>query len=180
MWKKISSKTILIHPRLEVIEDEIRLPNGKHTDYLKFASTGSAAGIICHIGDKFLVQKEYSYVPNKEIIQFPGGFVPKGEDLVAGVNRELMEESGYRATNPELIGSFMMNHRRSKTIGYLFYANHIENKKIPGDETENIKNIWLTKDQIDNLILKEKSLSVEFIASWCLFKSKKNLKQMLI
>ena len=46
-WKKLSSKIILDHPRLKVLEDMVELPNGKVTDYLRFENKGKAVTIIC-------------------------------------------------------------------------------------------------------------------------------------
>lgn len=34
MWKKISSKVLLEHPRLTVVEDTVLLPNGTEVNYL--------------------------------------------------------------------------------------------------------------------------------------------------
>jgi hypothetical protein len=38
MWKKLASKILLDHPRLKVLEDEVELPNGHTTQYLKIDS----------------------------------------------------------------------------------------------------------------------------------------------
>ena len=90
MWQKTSSKIILKHPRLTVVEDQVILPNGHQTDYLRFESNTAAVGIICHVNGKFLVQKEYTYPSNQFVYQFPGGSVLDNEDLKIGVNRELI------------------------------------------------------------------------------------------
>lgn len=46
MWKTISSKEIFCHPRLSLIEDEIILPSGAKTTYLRYKDDGSAAATI--------------------------------------------------------------------------------------------------------------------------------------
>lgn len=66
MWKKLSTKTILDHPRLKVVEDEVELPNGEKIDYLRFDQTGSAPTVITiNKENRFLVIKEYFYVTNE-------------------------------------------------------------------------------------------------------------------
>jgi len=73
MWRTLSSKEIFNHPRLTLVEDEIMLPNGTKTTYLKYKDSGiRGATIICQRDDnKILLSKEYSYPPNKILFQFP-------------------------------------------------------------------------------------------------------------
>ena len=84
MWKKLSSKVIFEHARITLIEDDIELPTGERTKYLKFKGGGRAATLICKKGNKILIQKEYSYPPNKILFQFPGGSINKDEVLEEG------------------------------------------------------------------------------------------------
>lgn len=130
MWKKISSKILLDHPRIKVVEDRVKLPGGLVITYVRTPGRGNAATVICQQGGKTLLQREYSYPPNKMIYQFPGGFVPKGENIRKGANRELMEESGLRAGKLNLLGKYLVNNRRSNSYMYVFLATDLKEKKV--------------------------------------------------
>jgi ADP-ribose pyrophosphatase YjhB (NUDIX family) len=173
MWKRISSKEILTHPRLTVIEDRVRLPNGTETDYLRFQEIGDAATVICrNATGQILLQKEYSYPQDAELFQFPGGFVPKGEDPAIGANRELAEEEGLNAKTLVPLGSYLMNHRRSSSRMYVYLATDFEEKSLPADLEEAITSRWVTEGEIDDLIRKGQISNVHVLAPWSLYKLK--------
>ena len=50
-WKKISSKEIFKHPRIVLIEDDVKLPNGTKTKYLRFKKMGDVVSVICQRND---------------------------------------------------------------------------------------------------------------------------------
>lgn len=177
MWKKLSSQTLLDHPRLKVIEDEVELPNGHKTQYLRFDSSGNAATIIA-INDenKFLLQKEYSYPPNEDLYQFPGGFVPNGENIEIGANRELMEEADLKANILIELGSYYTNNRRSSGKMYVYLAKDLQEESLPGDLEENIESYWLSETEIDELIKNGEIKNYSVLAAWTLYKLKKTSK----
>src|SRR5690606_6661213 len=110
-WKQISSKVLFEHSRITLSEDEVELPSGHKTTYLKYSSNSDAATVIARREGKVLMQKEYSYPPNQVLLQFPGGAVPKSEDIARGANRELMEEAGLRSEKLTKLGSYFINNR---------------------------------------------------------------------
>lgn len=174
MWKILQSKEIFTHPRLSLIEDDVELPNGSQTKYLKFKDEGNSVTIICIRKDnKILLQKEYSHPPQRKIFQFPGGFVPKEEDIKVGANRELMEEAGYRANELVLLGTYLLNNRRSSASMYVYLATNIIEEKIEGDIEEELENYWFNEQEIDNLIKNDKIENPNILASWSIYKSKK-------
>src|SRR5688572_6671095 len=115
-WKTLSSKELLNHPRMQVVEDEVELPDGSITSYIRMApgAMGSATVIAINDADEILLQREYSYPPDEVMWQLPGGGIEAGEDAIAAASRELAEESGYAGTDVEIIGSYYMNNRRSE------------------------------------------------------------------
>jgi len=173
MWKKIDSKILLDHSRLKVLEDEVELPDGQRIQYVKFDSTASAVTIIAVNNEgKILLQKEYSYPPNEELYQFPGGFVPEGEDLLTGANRELMEEADLKANNLVELGSYYMNNRKSDSKMYVYVGSDLQNESLPCDLEEDITSYWFSETEIDELIKKGEIKNYTVLAAWSLYKLK--------
>ena len=55
-------------------EDEVELPDGKRSLYLRQVYQGKGGVIIiCQNGGKVLIQREYSYPVDDILYQFPGG-----------------------------------------------------------------------------------------------------------
>lgn len=172
MWKKISSKIILQHPRLTVIEDEVELPTGERTSYIRFDEVNRAVTVIAVREDgKMAVEKEYSYPPDKVLYQLPGGSVGKEEDILVGANRELMEEVGVRANKLKEIGSFYFNNRRSAKLMHVVLAKELTKQKLDGDSEEVIAVEWLSEEEVAQLISKREIKNVNMLAAWALFRS---------
>ena len=171
-WKILASKKVFEHPRLVLIEEEVLLPSGVKTKYLRYKDTGNAVTIICKRNNgKILLEKEYSHPPKKWLYQFPGGYVPKNENLQKGANRELMEEANYKAGKMKLLGSYFVNNRRSKARMYVFLATDIRRKTKKSDPEEDIRLFWFSERQIDKKIKNGEIINCYVLASWSLYKS---------
>jgi len=175
MYKKISSKEIFNHPRLTLIEDEIILPSGIKTTYLKQKDDGSCCvTIIAKKDGKILIQRECSYPLNKKLFQFPGGFVPYDEKPEFGANRELMEESDLTSNKLELLGSYLINNRRSTAKMFVYLATNLQKKSLDCDkEEEYLENFWFSENKIVRMIKNNKISNCHVLAAWCLYKIKK-------
>jgi ADP-ribose pyrophosphatase YjhB (NUDIX family) len=169
MWKRLSSKVILKHPRITLIEDKVKLPTGEKTTYLKFNEI-RAATLICLKGKKILLQKEYSYPPNKILLEFPGGAISLNKSARQEANRELMEETGLKAGRLKLLGKYLMNNRRSRTLMYVYLATNLIKKSLPGDLEENTEQFWFTEGEIDKFIKNGKFENAYSLAAWSLYK----------
>jgi len=175
MWKTVSSKEIFNHPRLSLVEDEVILPSGIKTTYLKYKDDGQCAvTVIAKRNDgKILLQTEYSYPPNQKLFQFPGGLVPPNEKPEIGANRELMEEADLMSNNLELLGSYLVNNRRSAAKMLIYLATDLEKKSLDGDQEEDIESFWFSEDEIARMIKNDKISNCHVLTAWCLYKIKK-------
>ncbi|MCK4635617.1 MAG: NUDIX hydrolase [Candidatus Moranbacteria bacterium] len=177
MWKTLNSKKIFEHSRLTLIEDDIQLPNGTKSKYLLFEDKGDCVTIICRNEEgKINLQKEFSYPIRKSLYQFPGGFVPCGENIEDGANRELMEELGYKSNKLTQIGKYLMNNRRSKSFMYVFLAEDLEVADLKGNRDateEDLLNHWVQENIIDKKIKSGEIIHVHVLASWGFYKNLK-------
>jgi 8-oxo-dGTP pyrophosphatase MutT (NUDIX family) len=173
MWKKLSSKIVFEHPRLIIIEDKVELPDGTTTSYIRYKNTGNAVTIICKNEEgKLLLQEDYSYPPNKKLIQFPGGWIPQEEDIEKGAKREFEEETGFIPITLKLIRSYLMNNRRTDSRMYVFEVNGVTEGKQKLDKEEvGTKNIWLSEKEFQKRIKQGKIENQHTLASWALYKS---------
>ena len=172
MWKTLSSKEIFNHPRLTLIEDEVMLPNGIKTTYLKYKDSGRrAATIVCKRDDgKILLSKEYSYPPNQTLFQFPGGKISPEENMEKGANRELMEETNYKANKLILLGNYLINNRRSNIRMHVYLATDLQEEFLERDMEEDIENFWFTENEIEAMIKNGEIINCHVLAAWSLYK----------
>lgn len=171
-WKKIKSTKLFEHPRLSVFEDDVELPNGIQTKYVRFGNTKDSAMILARNEDgKFLLQKEYSYPIDEVLYQLPGGAIEQGERPEDGAKRELAEESGLQGTL-SLLGWFYVDNRRSRRKMFVYEATDLTPAKSEKDQEELFEEYWLTETEIDNLIRSNEICNYSTLAGWALYRAK--------
>lgn len=174
-WEKLRSKRILSHPRIEVYEDTVRLPNGHETDYIRFGDARNACTLIA-INDegKVLVQKEYSYLVGKPVYQFPGGMIDDHETIEEGALRELAEETQLSGDLEQLYWYYFY-HRRSLTKDYVFVVTNLAETQAEADIEEDFENFWMSGPEIDELVRNDQIRTDSILTCWGIYKIKKGM-----
>ena len=173
-WRKISSRHILDHPRMQLVEDEVELPSGKKIQYLRQEYSGRGGVIvICRKGDKILVQREYSYPVDEILWQFPGGKIEADETPEQAATRELAEESGIKAENAKCIGWFYPDNRRTNARLFVVGCDYVtDDEKARPDDTEFIESEWIENGQISQMIRRGEVRNYAMLAAWGMLQSR--------
>lgn len=170
-WKKLSTKQLLKHPRLNVFEDEVELPNGLQTKYIYFReATGAACVIGVNDDGKIFVQQEYSYPPNEWLFQFPGGRIEPGESTEQAAVREFAEEAQMSGKLTS-VGWFYSYNRRHDLKFHVFVAHNLKQASAPKDAEEDFIDHWFTPEEIDTMIADGKITNASFLAAWVLYRA---------
>ncbi|MCE2981070.1 MAG: NUDIX hydrolase [Betaproteobacteria bacterium] len=82
---------------LKVRRDRVRLPDGREA--LREYILHPGAAIILPVLDdgRVILVRQYRYPVGRETLEFPAGKIDAGESSRATAERELLEETGYRA-----------------------------------------------------------------------------------
>lgn len=120
----------------KMLKKFFRLPNGKLQDY-DIKNEGKTACILALTPkNKVLLEKVYRPGPEKILLEMPGGFVEKGEDPQKAIERELLEETGYRG-EIEFVGT-LLDDAYSNRIRHTFVAKNCRKVKKPELEEDEI------------------------------------------
>lgn len=177
MWKRLSQKQLFKHPRITLLEDEVQLPDGTVTQYMTFAHTNDSVTILAQDGDKVLLSREYSYPVDDVLLQFPGGKAEPGEDQTDNAQRELQEETGYKAAKITPLGWYYVNNRRTKAKMYVVLATELTlSKKEGGDIEEDIESEWVAVADIDKMIQSGEIVNFSVLAAWSLYRASNSVK----
>jgi ADP-ribose pyrophosphatase len=83
---------------LHAFRDTVRLPNGDTATREFVIHPGAVMVIAMHDDGRLVMERQYRYPMQQVMIEFPAGKLDPGEDRWACAQRELLEETGYRAS----------------------------------------------------------------------------------
>jgi ADP-ribose pyrophosphatase len=125
-WKRLRSRLLLDRsPWLRVFADDVELPDGRQVDgYLRVDGRDFAMVFaLTDDGDVPFV-RQYKYGLDAFPLQLPAGYLEDGEAPEACARRELLEETGFEASEWLSLGSYAADGNRRYATGHLFLARH--------------------------------------------------------
>ncbi|PYN13878.1 MAG: NUDIX hydrolase [Candidatus Rokuibacteriota bacterium] len=135
-WRTLSSRPVYANKWISVREDLVALPDGRTTVY-GVVSCGHCVGLLPFVDpDTVLLVRQYRYVAGRPTWEMPTGGVHAGETLEQAAQRELAEETGYRARNLVHVSTYHTSKSVVDETAHLFLADGLESTDTTPDETE--------------------------------------------
>jgi ADP-ribose pyrophosphatase len=94
----VSSKVVYQGHFLEVRKDAVRMPDGKTASREYIVHPGAVMVVPLLDDGKLLMERQYRYPMQRVMLEFPAGKLDAGESPLACGQRELLEETGYSAS----------------------------------------------------------------------------------
>ena len=101
---------------------------------------------------RVLMTVEYSPAFNERVLILSSGGIEAGEDPAATANRELQEETGFKAGRLELLATLCPFIKYLNQHLTVFLARDLRPSKLQGDEAYEIGLEYTTLDGFDTLI----------------------------
>ncbi|MFA5372320.1 MAG: NUDIX hydrolase [Sideroxydans sp.] len=95
--KQLDSRVMYAGGFLEVLKDNVQLPDGSHSTREYLTHPGAVAMLALLDNGKLVMERQYRYPLHREFIELPAGKIDEGEDILVTAQRELLEETGYVA-----------------------------------------------------------------------------------
>ena len=144
-WKVL--KSTYIRPRFRT--DKCELPNGKFLDATIFEFRSWANIVALTANNEVVLIKQYRHGVQEVLWEIPGGVVNDGEFPLEGVKRELMEETGYTASEFIQVGALYPNPAIQTNTMYCFLALNAEKVKEQSlDDGEDIEAHLVPLDEL--------------------------------
>ncbi len=155
-WKIASSRYLLDHPFLKVIEDTLVHPDDGRTyrHYLVDGGRHAVAVVALTDDGKILLTRQYRHGVKAVIFDLPAGRVDGDEPFIAAAARELEEETGYRAGHIEHLTFYNQFPGGITTGGHLFFAKNLQRvgaQKL--DEHEDVEVVAMPVAEVLDLVL---------------------------
>ena len=83
---------------IQVRKDNVRLPDGRVSSREYITHPGAVAVLAMLDNGNLVMERQFRYAPQREFIELPAGKIDHGEDILLCAQRELLEETGYVAS----------------------------------------------------------------------------------
>lgn len=153
-WKTLSTREIYQNDWMRVREDVAEMPNGRTTIY-GVCELGQCVAVLPFVDDDHVAMvRQYRY-PHGENHRWeiPSGGIRDGETPEEAVQRELMEEAGYRAGRLTWVSTYYTTKCVTDEIGYLYLGHDLEPAALPPDETEFLERAIMPFDDVLQLVI---------------------------
>jgi ADP-ribose pyrophosphatase len=101
----LSGEQVFDGTLLKVYRDRVRLPDGSQSGREYIRHPGAVAVVPLFDDGRVLLERQFRYPHRREFIEIPAGKVDPGEPHLETAQRELLEETGYRAAEWTRIGT---------------------------------------------------------------------------
>ncbi|MCW1929920.1 MAG: NUDIX hydrolase [Candidatus Kerfeldbacteria bacterium] len=122
-WKRLSSKVVFTTPWFSIRQDTCQLPDASVIDDYYVAQRPDAVCIFALTEDnRAIVNTQYKHGIGKVCREFPAGMIDTNEDPLHAAQRELEEETGYRAKEWISLGKLIVSPTSANNYDHVFLA----------------------------------------------------------
>jgi ADP-ribose pyrophosphatase len=154
-WKTLSRRVILDYSQfLTVEEHSVELPDGRIIPDWPWVITPDFVNVVTVTQDnRFLCFRQTKYGIEGTSLAPVGGFLEPGEEPLAAARRELLEETGYKASEWRDLGSYRVDANRGSGMAYFFLArNAVQVAEAQPDDLEEQELILLTQTEMETAL----------------------------
>lgn len=111
---------------LQVRRDRVRLPDGASATREYVVHPGAVVVVPLLDDGRVVLERQYRYPVGQVMIEFPAGKLDAGEDPLVCGQRELIEETGYRASEWAYAGRMHLAVAYSTEIIHVYFARGLQ------------------------------------------------------
>lgn len=148
----------------------LRLPNKSEGEWECIRHPGGALAVPVTPEGKLVLVRQYRFALQGRLLEFPAGTVERHEDPEKTIQREIEEETGYRAHKWQKLGEFAVAPGYSDELIYAFLAQDLEKLEEPPsqDADEDIETVLMTSQELEEAILAGEPIDAKSISSFFL------------
>lgn len=155
--KKTDRKEIYDGVILNVVVDKVTLPNGNSSTREWIIHNGAVCVVPLTEDGKIIMERQFRYPFDEVIWEIPAGKIDKGEtDPEGAAKRELLEETGYTASNWKFIGTYYPSPAILGEKLYMYAAKGLKKGAQDLDEDEFLDVSAVPFDEVVDMILENK------------------------
>jgi 8-oxo-dGDP phosphatase len=151
-WKTFGERTIYDNPWVWLGQVDVELPGGERFWHHVVRLQRAAAIVLLDGQDRALLMWRHRFVQDRWGWELPGGLIDEGEEPAETVQRELEEETGYRAGRVEHLVTFQPMVGMVDSEHVMFVGRDPEKIGEPTETNEADKIEWVPLSSVPKLI----------------------------
>ena len=153
-WTVLSNRPVMEHPYLNVTMQAVQLPDGRIIeDWPMVHARDYVNALVLNESGQTMVLEGYKHGLGRSNWQVLGGYLEPGEEPLAAVKRELLEETGYRCQDWQHLGSFVVDANRFVGLGHFYLARDARRVAEPDhDDLEQIVLRWVSLAELQQAL----------------------------
>jgi ADP-ribose pyrophosphatase len=154
-WKTVSRQTILDCGKFLVVEQhQIELPNGQIIPDWAWVITPDFVNVMAVTeAGQFICFRQTKYAVPEVILGITGGYIEPGEEPLISAQRELLEETGYEASQWTSLGAYAVDGNRGAGQAHLFLATEAHPVAPPeADDLEEQELVLLSRAEVEQAL----------------------------
>lgn len=163
--KKIVSKQVYQGSFLRILEDAVRLPDGREASREYVKHPGATAVVAITDDGRIVMVRQYRYPVGKVTLEIPAGKLDTGEEALACAKRELKEETGYVAERWTKLTSLLTTPGFTDEVIHLYKAEKMRFDEACPDEDEFIHAELYTPEELRRMIEDETIVDAKTIVA---------------
>jgi 8-oxo-dGTP pyrophosphatase MutT (NUDIX family) len=155
VWKTLSRRTLLSHNKFLTVENHaVELPDGRVIPDWAWIIIPSAVIVLAVTADhRFLCFRQTKYAVDGITLAPVGGMLEPNEIPLEAAKRELLEETGYEASEWVNLGSHILDPNRGIATMHLFLALHAKQITQPdSDDLEDQELLLLSRSAVESAL----------------------------
>lgn len=145
---KISSKSVYHGNFLHILRDTIALPNGNQATREYVVHPGAVVIIPLLDDGRVVLERQFRYPIGEVMIEFPAGKLEAGENSQYCGQRELLEETGYSATQWAYAGKTHLAIAYSTEVLHIYFAKGLTLGERNLDDGESLDVVTATPAEL--------------------------------
>lgn len=143
-WLRHSRRTAYENPWITIWHDEVSRPDGSPGIYGLVHFANLAVGVVVlDEADQVLLVGQHRYTLDQPSWEIPEGGVPSGETPLAGMRRELREETGVEASEWRELVRLHLSNSVTDEAGVLYLARGLSHGTSQPEPTEQLEVRWM-------------------------------------
>lgn len=154
-WRTLGRRTVLDHDKFLAVEmHTIQLPDGQVIEDWPWLVMPDFVIVVPVTADgEVLCFRQTKYSVDGLTLAPVGGYLEPDEVPLAAAQRELLEETGYRASDWISLGDYAVDGNRGAGTAYLFLARGAQHVTAPdADDLETQELLCLSREAVEQAL----------------------------